>query len=37
MSACAKIAQNARDAAEAEARSLPLPGLEREIEVAWEP
>jgi hypothetical protein len=26
----------ARDAVEAEARALPLPGLEREIDVLWE-
>jgi len=25
-----------RDAVEAEARALPLPGLEREIRVVWE-
>jgi hypothetical protein len=32
-----RLSRAARDAAEAEARSLPLPGLEREIEVVWEP
>jgi len=32
----AKLSRSARDAVEAEARALPLPGLEREIEVVWE-
>ena len=32
----AKISPGARDGVEAEARSLPLPGLGREIEVVWE-
>jgi hypothetical protein len=31
-----KLSRSARDAVEAEARSLPLPGLDREIEVVWE-
>ncbi len=31
-----RLSRDARDAAEVEARSLPLPGLEREIEVVWE-
>jgi hypothetical protein len=31
-----KLSRAARDAVEAEARTLPLPGLEREIEVVWE-
>lgn len=32
----AKLSRGARDGVEAEARSLPLPGLGREIEVVWE-
>ena len=36
ISAWTKLSRGARDAVEAEARSLPLPGLEREIEVVWE-
>ena len=31
-----KLSPGARDAVEGEARSLPLPGLDREIEVVWE-
>ncbi|HST24775.1 MAG TPA: crosslink repair DNA glycosylase YcaQ family protein [Gaiellaceae bacterium] len=31
-----KLSREARDAVEAEARALPLPGLERVIEVVWE-
>jgi hypothetical protein len=31
-----KLSAGARDAVEREARSLPLPGLDREIEVVWE-
>ena len=31
-----RLSRGARDAVEAEAATLPLPGLEREIEVAWE-
>ena len=31
-----KLSRGARDAVEAEARTLPLPGLEREIDVVWE-
>ena len=36
ISAWTKLSRGAREAVEAEARSLPLPGLEREIEVVWE-
>jgi len=36
ISAWTKLSRGAHDAVEAEARSLPLPGLEREIEVVWE-
>ena len=31
-----KLSRGARDAVEGEVRSLPLPGLEREIEIVWE-
>jgi hypothetical protein len=31
-----KLSRTAREAVESEARSLPLPGLERDIEVVWE-
>ena len=31
-----KLSRAAREAVEAEARSLPLPGLERDIDVVWE-
>jgi hypothetical protein len=34
--AWAKLSPEARDAVEGEARRLPLPGLDREIEVVWE-
>ena len=34
--AWARLSRESRDAVEAEARTLPLPGLEREIEVVWE-
>ena len=37
ISAWRKLSRGGREAVEAEARSLPLPGLEREIEVVWEP
>ena len=36
ISAWTKLSPAQRQAVEAEARSLPLPGLEREIEVVWE-
>jgi hypothetical protein len=35
--AWARLSRRARDAVEAEARALPLPGLDRPIEVVWEP
>jgi hypothetical protein len=35
--AWARLPRDARDAIEAEARSLPLPGLDRAIEVVWNP
>jgi hypothetical protein len=31
----ARLSRAARDAVEAEARSLPLPGVDRAIEVVW--
>ncbi len=36
ISAWTKLSPRSREAVEAEARSLPLPGLEREITVVWE-
>jgi hypothetical protein len=36
MGAWTKLSQGVRDAVEAEARTLPLPGLDREIAVDWE-
>jgi DNA glycosylase AlkZ-like len=35
--AWARLSRGARDAIEAEARALPLPGLDRPIEVVWNP
>jgi hypothetical protein len=35
--AWARLSRATRDAIEAEARSLPLPGVDRQIEVAWQP
>jgi hypothetical protein len=36
IAAWTKLPRAARDAVEAEARSLPLPGLDREIDIVWE-
>jgi hypothetical protein len=36
IAAWARLSRRARDAVEAEAAALPLPGLDRSIEVAWE-
>jgi hypothetical protein len=35
--AWARLSRATRDAIEAEAGALPLPGIDRQIEVAWEP
>jgi hypothetical protein len=36
LEAWARLPRRMRDAVEAEARALPLPGLERDVDVAWQ-